>query len=222
MFNRRNLSAVAFAAAIAAPLAAQGAGSARETVDAAQRRAQIENARTEARRRAEVEGARTAQARVEAARTGTSARTGSSRVPRGHLPPRGMCRVWVDGVPPGQQAPVTSCAQAERDRLAYGMNARVIYGDVESFPGRGKGKFKQRQDGTLSTSCVYRDAVVVGGRVVNVCRDANGNVVNREGRVIRGDDDDDDDDDDRFENANRGKSRHKAQKSGKKGGKGRD
>lgn len=72
----------------------------------------------------------------------TSGASRNSRVPRGHLPPRGMCRVWVDGVPPGHQPPPTSCADAERDRLRYGANARVIYGDRESFPGKGKGKFK--------------------------------------------------------------------------------
>lgn len=71
----------------------------------------------------------------------TSDGAGSSRVPKGHLPPRGMCRVWVDGVPPGHQPAPTSCAQAERDRFKY-SNARVIYGDRESFPGKGKGKWK--------------------------------------------------------------------------------
>lgn len=64
-----------------------------------------------------------------------------SRVPKGHLPPRGMCRVWIDGVPPGHQPAPTSCAQAERDRFRY-SNARVIYGDREAFPGKGKGKWK--------------------------------------------------------------------------------
>ena len=68
----------------------------------------------------------------------------SSKVPRGHLPPRGMCRVWIDGVPPGRQPAPTTCANAQRDRVQYGANARVIYGDDESFPGKGKGKFKQR------------------------------------------------------------------------------
>ena len=69
----------------------------------------------------------------------------SSRVPKGHLPPRGMCRVWVDGVPPGHQPAPTSCPQAERDRFRY-SNARVIYGDRESFPGKGKGKGKWERE----------------------------------------------------------------------------
>jgi hypothetical protein len=76
----------------------------------------------------------------------TDARTDRtrSRVPKGHLPPRGMCRVWIDGVPPGRQPAPTSCANAQRDRVQYGANARVIYGDEESFPGKGNGKFKNR------------------------------------------------------------------------------
>ena len=71
----------------------------------------------------------------------TSRESRDSRVPKGHLPPRGMCRVWIDGVPPGHQPAPTSCAQAEADRFKY-SNARVIYGDRESFPGKGKGKWK--------------------------------------------------------------------------------
>ena len=69
---------------------------------------------------------------------------GRSKIPPGHLPPRGMCRVWIDGVPPGQQPSVTDCATAERNRVA---NSRVIYGDDQAFPGRGKGKFKGRDVG---------------------------------------------------------------------------
>jgi hypothetical protein len=37
-----------------------------------------------------------------------------------------MCRIWIDGVPPGQQPAPTDCSTAERRRPA---NARVIYGD---------------------------------------------------------------------------------------------
>lgn len=73
----------------------------------------------------------------------TSRNSRDSRVPKGHLPARGMCRVWIDGVPPGHQPAPTSCAQAERDRFKY-SNARVIYGDRESFPGKGKGKWKTK------------------------------------------------------------------------------
>ena len=43
----------------------------------------------------------------------------SLRVPPGHYPPRGACRVWYEGRPPGRQPRATNC-----DRL-YG---RVPYG----------------------------------------------------------------------------------------------
>ena len=52
---------------------------------------------------------------------------GPERVPPGHLPAPGECRVWVDGVPPGRQAAPTDCATARRDAARSG--GRVIYGD---------------------------------------------------------------------------------------------
>lgn len=33
----------------------------------------------------------------------------SLRVPPGHMPPPGLCRVWYPGVPPGHQPPATPC-----------------------------------------------------------------------------------------------------------------
>ena len=129
----------------------------------------------------------------------------STRIPPGQLPPRGMCRVWIDGVPPGQQPPVTDCATAQRE--AYGRaNARVIYGDDQSFPGKGKGKFKNKNSSvydsrTTSRQCSVWDVVVRGGQQVPVCRDGSqqGRVINRRSRG--GDDDEvnDDDNDDRDE-----------------------
>ena len=53
----------------------------------------------------------------------------SSRIPPGHMPPPGSCRIWVDGTPPGHQPPPTDCRTAERERYRYGSNARVVYGD---------------------------------------------------------------------------------------------
>ena len=49
-----------------------------------------------------------------------------SRVPDGHKPPPGMCRIWIDGVPPGQQSAPTDCATAVRNRPS---NGRVVWGD---------------------------------------------------------------------------------------------
>ena len=50
-------------------------------------------------------------------------------VPREFLPPAGMCRVWMDGVPPQQQPAPTDCASAVRNKPS---NARVIYGEDKS------------------------------------------------------------------------------------------
>lgn len=52
-------------------------------------------------------------------------------IPPGHLPPAGLCRVWYDGVPPGQQPRPTSCAEAERIASRDGR-ARVVYGSSTS------------------------------------------------------------------------------------------
>jgi hypothetical protein len=46
-------------------------------------------------------------------------------VPKEHLPPPGMCRLWVAGVPASQQPAPTDCATAVRNRPG---NARVLYG----------------------------------------------------------------------------------------------
>ena len=47
-------------------------------------------------------------------------------IPAGHRPPPGMCRIWIDGVPAGQQSAPTDCATAIRNRPA---NGRVVFGD---------------------------------------------------------------------------------------------
>jgi hypothetical protein len=51
---------------------------------------------------------------------------GPDDVPASHRPPPGMCRIWLQGVPPGQQPEPTDCATAVRERPA---GARVIFGD---------------------------------------------------------------------------------------------
>lgn len=61
------------------------------------------------------------------------------RIPPGQMPPAGMCRVWIDGVPPGRQPAPTDCATALATRPA---NARVIYGD-DSRAGKG-GRYDKR------------------------------------------------------------------------------
>jgi len=52
-------------------------------------------------------------------------------VPRTHLPPPGMCRIWLDNVPPTQQPAPTDCASAVRNQP---RNGRVIFNDAPKLP----------------------------------------------------------------------------------------
>ena len=47
-------------------------------------------------------------------------------VPKDLRPPPGMCRVWIDGVPPNKQPASTDCATAVKNRPS---NGHVIFGD---------------------------------------------------------------------------------------------
>lgn len=94
---------------------------------------------------------------------GTTRTAGHDRVPPGHLPPPGMCRVWIDGVPPGHQPAVTDCSTAQMQRTA---NSRVIYGDDTPFPGKGR-------RGANTTS---GRVVTIDGRQCVERTDRNGNV----------------------------------------------
>ncbi len=40
------------------------------------------------------------------------ARSARLRIPPGHMPPAGLCRVWIVGVPPGHQPPPRRCSRA--------------------------------------------------------------------------------------------------------------
>lgn len=53
-------------------------------------------------------------------------RSAAQSVPDDVRPPTGMCRVWVDGVPPERQPAPTDCASALRNRP---VNGRVLFGD---------------------------------------------------------------------------------------------
>lgn len=52
-------------------------------------------------------------------------------VPRTHIPPPGMCRIWLDNVPPAQQPAPTDCASAARN---LPRNARLIYNEEPRAP----------------------------------------------------------------------------------------
>lgn len=143
----------------------------------------------------------------------TSSRTGSSKVPPGHRPPPGMCRIWIDGVPPGQQPAPTDCATAERTRPA---NARVIYGDQDSFPGKGKGKWKNKRS---STGSVYGQDVIYGrdGRIY----DRNGRVIGtRDGGIFGSTRVNDDDSDSDSDSDDRKSRKSKSRGNGKGRGRG--
>jgi hypothetical protein len=62
---------------------------------------------------------------------------GQPAVPSAYLPPQGMCRIWIEGVPPDQQPAPTDCVTAVRNRPA---NGRVIFGDEFSKKGKEKPK----------------------------------------------------------------------------------
>jgi hypothetical protein len=49
----------------------------------------------------------------------------SLTIPRGFVPPPGMCRVWRAGVAPGRQAPIGNCGMLERQAPA---GTYLIYG----------------------------------------------------------------------------------------------
>ena len=54
------------------------------------------------------------------------AQKGSDDVPKAYRPPAGMCRIWLDKVPPKQQPAPTDCSTAVRNRPP---NGKVIFGD---------------------------------------------------------------------------------------------
>jgi hypothetical protein len=47
-------------------------------------------------------------------------------VPKAYRPPPGMCRVWLDRVPPKQQPAPTDCPTAVKNKPT---NGKVIFGD---------------------------------------------------------------------------------------------
>lgn len=69
----------------------------------------------------------------------------NGRVPPGHLPQAGQCRVWYDGVPPGHQPGPTSCSEAERI-AARDRNARVIYGSDRGRRDRDDDRWERDDD----------------------------------------------------------------------------
>ena len=67
-----------------------------------------------------------AQARPQPQEVRPQPQDAKSAVPRTHLPPPGMCRIWLDNVPPAQQPAPTDCASAARN---LPRNGRLVYSD---------------------------------------------------------------------------------------------
>jgi hypothetical protein len=57
-----------------------------------------------------------------------------SPVPADSRPPKGMCRIWLDGVPAAQQPAATDCPTAIKNRPT---NGRVIFGDDPADSSKG-------------------------------------------------------------------------------------
>ncbi len=55
----------------------------------------------------------------------TGSRTAADSVPKEYQPPAGMCRIWLNGVPPTQQPAPTECSLAVRNKPP---NGTVVYG----------------------------------------------------------------------------------------------
>jgi len=50
-------------------------------------------------------------------------------IPKRYLPPAGMCRIWIDSVPPSKQPAPTDCPTAIRNKPS---NGRVIFSEKEA------------------------------------------------------------------------------------------
>jgi hypothetical protein len=62
---------------------------------------------------------------------------GEDEVPKAYRPPPGMCRIWLEKVPPKQQPAPTDCPTAIRNRPP---NGKVIFGDDYKDGADGGGK----------------------------------------------------------------------------------
>lgn len=124
-------------------------------------------------------------------------------VPPGQMPPAGMCRIWIDGVPPGRQPRPTDCVTAERNvpyngRVIYGSNTANggKYGRNGNVYGNNNGVYDRNGDGVIDrrdqvgTDCHWYDlnctsASAASEGWVVVGRDRNGNTIYERRRTTR-------------------------------------
>ncbi|HEY3011146.1 MAG TPA: hypothetical protein VGJ36_00270 [Gemmatimonadales bacterium] len=81
-------------------------------------------------------------------------------IPPGHLPPPGLCRIWVPGEPPGHQQRPRSCAQIERTAPAGGW---ILYRPSEDRKVVHVRVVDERRPGVVVHLRVYD---VAGGRLI--------------------------------------------------------
>lgn len=62
-------------------------------------------------------------------------------IPKEYRPPRGMCRIWIEGVPPDKQPAPTDCATAVKNKP---RNGRVIFGEDARDDSEGDKKDKDK------------------------------------------------------------------------------
>ena len=102
------------------------------------------------------------------ATTTAGAQTRRSAIPATMLPPAGLCRVWIEGVAPTRQPPVTTCATARANLRA---NSRLIYGgssngrvDLTTREVRMRYEARQREEARLRELARRRELVLRNDR----------------------------------------------------------
>jgi hypothetical protein len=126
-------------------------------------------------------------------------------IPPGQMPPAGMCRIWIDGVPPGHQPRPTDCVTAQRN---VPVNGRVIYGSNTGNGGKygrngnnngvygNNGVYDRNGDGVIDsrdqvgTNCHWYDINCTSTAASNegwtpIGRDRNGNAIYERRRTDR-------------------------------------
>ena len=81
----------------------------------------------------------------------------SKSIPASAKPPKGMCRVWIEGVAPAQQPAPTDCATALKNQP---KNSRVIFGDSPSDTSKSSPKTNQLPAGAKGFQNVKPPVVV--------------------------------------------------------------
>jgi hypothetical protein len=64
------------------------------------------------------------------------------KIPEGYRPPPGLCRIWIDNVPPAQQPAPTDCASAIRNKPP---NGHVIFSDDDGDKDADKNRSRDRR-----------------------------------------------------------------------------